>query len=270
MGSEAELSQKNKFLEGTEDRFGGIIVRTSKLTMEEHEDFENRLKASLNKWTKSGVRGVWIQIKKEHSILITICSKVGFDFHHAQPGYVLMNTWLIKEIPSTLPEYANQYLGAAGFVVNSKNQVLVIQERYHTNKIWKLPGGHADKGEDIGTAAVREVREETGVESEFVSILCFRHQHGYRHGLSDFYFICLLRPTSETIKKCDQEIHDARWMDLEDYEKDPTLTDLNKFVVNCYKEMQATGVSVQGIPVKKYVGDGHNFVYKAISSNHKL
>lgn len=72
-------------------------------------------------------------------------------------------------------------------------------------------------GEDIGTAAVREVREETGVESEFVSILCFRHQHGYRHGLSDFYFICLLRPTSETIKKCDQEIHDARWMDVSWY-----------------------------------------------------
>ena len=39
--------------------------------------------------------------------------------------------------------------GVAGFVVNSNNQVLAIQERYHVAhnlKIWKLPGGLADAG----------------------------------------------------------------------------------------------------------------------------
>ena len=40
-------------------------------------------------------------------------------------------------------------LGVCGFVVNDKNQLLVIQEKYHpgsTKPRWKLPGGHADKG----------------------------------------------------------------------------------------------------------------------------
>ena len=31
-------------------------------------------------------------------------------------------------------------------MVNNKEQVLVIQEKYHTSKHWKLPGGHADSG----------------------------------------------------------------------------------------------------------------------------
>ena len=40
----------------------------------------------------------------------------------------------------------------AGFVVNDKNQLLVIQEKYHPGSPtakWKLPGGHADKGRSI-------------------------------------------------------------------------------------------------------------------------
>jgi len=39
--------------------------------------------------------------------------------------------------------------GVAGFVVNEKNELLVIQEKYHPGSKsakWKLPGGHADKG----------------------------------------------------------------------------------------------------------------------------
>lgn len=39
---------------------------------------------------------------------------------------------------------------------------------------WKFPGGAADYGEMIHEAAVREVFEETGVASEFVTILAFR------------------------------------------------------------------------------------------------
>ena len=36
--------------------------------------------------------------------------------------------------------------GAGGFVVNDKNQLLVVQERFSPKPHWKLPGGHADPG----------------------------------------------------------------------------------------------------------------------------
>ena len=36
--------------------------------------------------------------------------------------------------------------GVAGMVINDKRQVLTIQEIYHKNPHWKLPGGYSNPG----------------------------------------------------------------------------------------------------------------------------
>ncbi len=69
-------------------------------------------------------------------------------------------------------------------------------------------------GEDIWETAIRETYEETGVKSEFVAMLCFRHMHGYRWGIDDLYFACLLRPLNTDINISPSEIADAKWMDV--------------------------------------------------------
>ena len=44
-----------------------------------------------------------------------------------------------------------------GFVVDQESdEMLVIQERFAPNPIWKLPGGTADSGEDLHHVARRE------------------------------------------------------------------------------------------------------------------
>lgn len=75
-------------------------------------------------------------------------------------------------------------------------------------------------GEDIGEAAEREVREETGITCRFQSILCFRHQHQYNFGCSDLYFICLMKAESTQIKVCPNEIAVAQWMPVSSYSYD--------------------------------------------------
>ena len=82
---------------------------------------------------------------------------------------------------------------------------------------WKLPGGLANLGEEFGQAAVREVQEETGVKTSFVSIVSFRHQHRLAFGRSDIYVICRLRPDSDKIIIDESEIADCKWMPLADY-----------------------------------------------------
>ena len=69
-------------------------------------------------------------------------------------------------------------------------------------------------GEELWETAVRETWEETGIKSEFVSMLCFRHMHGYRWGTDDIYFACLLRPLTTDITIHPAEIAAAKWMDV--------------------------------------------------------
>ena len=67
-------------------------------------------------------------------------------------------------------------------------------------------------GENIAETAMREVKEETGIDTEFISLLCFRHMHQFRWGNSDFYFTCLLRPLTTDIVIDQSEIADCKWM----------------------------------------------------------
>ncbi|KAK3084348.1 hypothetical protein FSP39_011974 [Pinctada imbricata] len=222
----------------------------------------------ISQWKKDGKRALSIKISLAHSHVVPQCQQLGFDFHHAQPGYVLMVKWLPDE-PNTFPEYANQYLGVAGFVVNSKNQVLVIQERYNLGmKHWKLPGGLADKGEGLAETAVREVKEETGVEAEFMSVLAFRHQHNFRWGCSDWYFICLMRPVTEDIVPCPREVAQCKWMDIDEYERDPSLTDANRHFVKCYREARKQGTwALTPTSVLSYNKKFYHDIYSIQSAN---
>ncbi|ORJ58689.1 NUDIX hydrolase [Geothermobacter hydrogeniphilus] len=46
-------------------------------------------------------------------------------------------------------------------VRNTSGEILLIR---HPRRGWELPQGHVEAGEELPTAAVREVREETGIE----------------------------------------------------------------------------------------------------------
>ncbi|MGV9213841.1 NUDIX hydrolase [Micromonospora sp. RB23] len=55
------------------------------------------------------------------------------------------------------------------FVQDSEGRVLLIQRT--DNGLWALPGGAQDFGEYIAETAVRETREETGIEVEVTEIV---------------------------------------------------------------------------------------------------
>lgn len=52
-------------------------------------------------------------------------------------------------------------------IVNNKKQFLILKRSTHKNVLagsWDLPGGSLEDGEDPGRGAVREVKEETGLD----------------------------------------------------------------------------------------------------------
>ena len=70
-------------------------------------------------------------------------------------------------------------ISAAGIVTNERGEVLLLNHVLRPHSGWGLPGGFINTGEQPEAALRREIREETGIELENVSLVQVRtlHQH---------------------------------------------------------------------------------------------
>ncbi|KAH9330348.1 hypothetical protein KI387_002456, partial [Taxus chinensis] len=138
-----------------------------------------------------------------------------FWYHHAEASYVMLAYWIpSKSRPAcTIPANASHQVGIAAFVFNAQGEVLVVQEKYGPYKdsgLWKMPTGRIEQGECINKGAVREVKEETGIDTEFLEVLGFRDGHNAAFGKSDLLFVCMLKSLSSEILMEDTEISAAK------------------------------------------------------------
>ncbi|PNY15672.1 nudix hydrolase 2-like protein [Trifolium pratense] len=202
--------QRVKLLTSTDDNYGGVIVELDQLM--DSTTFVSILKASILHWKQLGKKGVWIKLPIHLVSLAEALVKEGFWYHHAEPKYLMLVYW-IPESPNTIPANATHRVGIGSFVMNEKHEVLVVRENsglFQGTGVWKFPTGVVDQGEDICIAAVREVKEETGVDSEFMEVLAFRQSHNSFFEKSDLFFLCMLRPLSSEIQVQRLEIEGAQ------------------------------------------------------------
>eukprot|EP00240_Pyramimonas_obovata_P015640 CAMPEP_0118943280 /NCGR_PEP_ID=MMETSP1169-20130426/38008_1 /TAXON_ID=36882 /ORGANISM="Pyramimonas obovata, Strain CCMP722" /LENGTH=294 /DNA_ID=CAMNT_0006888499 /DNA_START=483 /DNA_END=1367 /DNA_ORIENTATION=- len=237
-------------LEHTEDLYNGVIVNPEGLPNPEEEDnFISSLDASIAHWKAAGKRGIWLKVPTEKAALVGTAVKAGFEFHHAEPGYVMLTQWLPVEEASTIPSNASHQIGVGALVLNEKNEILVVLEKMGPAArpgFWKTPTGLVDQGEALASAVEREVAEETGVIAEFISVVGFRESHGVGMAKkSDLFFMCACRAIKSSIKIQESEIADAKWMPVEEW------LALDVYNSSLYQQMCIWGVeAVKG----EYVG----------------
>jgi putative (di)nucleoside polyphosphate hydrolase len=56
-------------------------------------------------------------------------------------------------------------------LLNKDGDVFVAQRKDYKSDAWQMPQGGVDPGEDIRTAALRELEEETGVSPDMVDVV---------------------------------------------------------------------------------------------------
>ena len=218
-------------LKSKTDPFGGIIIEPDDLPADS-KTFADDLEASINHWQSTDSNLVWLKLMISQSNLIPPAVKLSFNFHHTSKES-LMLVFRLKP-KAFVPPFASHYIGIGGVVINSDKEILVVREKYgrrgQVNQL-KLPGGAINSNEHLVDGVIREVLEETGVKTEFVSISSFRHIHEYRYRNSDIYFVALLKPISNEITPQAEEIEECKWIPLQEYLNSSEISDFNKIVV---------------------------------------
>jgi 8-oxo-dGTP diphosphatase len=87
---------------------------------------------------------------------------------------------------------------------------------------WQLPKGNVGREEANEQAALREVREETGLEAELLGELerieywFYSTRSGKRTRFHKFVYFYLMRYISGSVNDHDHEVDEARWVDIHD------------------------------------------------------
>jgi 8-oxo-dGTP pyrophosphatase MutT (NUDIX family) len=108
---------------------------------------------------------------------------------------------------------------AGGVVVRDGKCVVIVPTRRAADgsKVLALPKGHPDGEESAADAALREVREETGVEAVLVDKLGdirYWYMRGGRR-IAKVVSFFLLEYVAGELEDHDHEVEKARWMSLE-------------------------------------------------------
>ena len=100
---------------------------------------------------------------------------------------------------------------AAEVYIKKDNKILMVQENKESKKgKWNMPAGKLDNNESIIDAAIRETKEETGIDINIKGLIAILENVSSIGQLVVFYFMGEYK--SGEIEFDNEEIADVKWM----------------------------------------------------------
>ncbi len=109
-------------------------------------------------------------------------------------------------------------------VVRLGHRFLIVHERKHGQR-WYLPGGRVEPGESFVDAAIRETREEAGIDVALEGVV--RVEHSPMPDGARMRVLFVARPIDDRAPKSvpDNESLGAMWVSLDELERYPLRGD---------------------------------------------
>ncbi len=113
-------------------------------------------------------------------------------------------------------DYPTPKVDVRGFVLNDNDQILMAKESVDGK--WTIPGGWADVGNSPKEVAVKEIKEETGLEAEIVRLVAIYDKQRHPHPPEPYYIYKLMfhcRVTGGELQ-AGFDMQGADWFSLDD------------------------------------------------------
>lgn len=97
--------------------------------------------------------------------------------------------------------------------IGGKNRFLLIKNKRSAH--WSFPKGHVEKGETDEQAAIREVKEETGIDISIISGFKAKSEYSIQRRIEKSVFIYAASCESTLTSIQEEEIEDYLWLDYD-------------------------------------------------------
>jgi 8-oxo-dGTP diphosphatase len=145
------------------------------------------------------------------------------------------------------PTPPGNIISVGAFVTNG-DSVLVVRLTYGpTEGKYSLPGGWLDVGEDIDTAATREVQEETGITARCLGVIGLRVRANVDRSQTDL--IWLLEHITGDPRPDQNEADDARYLPFDEIDTRDDVEEIVSKLVTRYRAGDIQTLSLDGLNV---------------------
>ena len=122
-------------------------------------------------------------------------------------------------------------LGVAACVVNDDKILLVKEAAGKHAGLWGAPKGYANSDEYPMQSALRELKEECGVDGDIKGIIAVRET--IRSGMPALFIAYSIHPKTTDVTIDNEEISDFGWFDITEIESVKFISKTMKSIVEC-------------------------------------
>ena len=160
-----------------------------------------------------------------------------------------------------------KHFAVSGFVTNREATKLLMVFHKKLNS-WVIPGGHLEPNEYPHEGALREIKEETGIEADVIDssklkfpgnekefsipapyAMLSEHIPARRdkpaHIHMDFIYLCVADETTPV--KREAEVNDVKWMTWEEVLNSDTFESIKEFVREKVNKDEGTQIRIDSI-----------------------